>query len=55
MDILEDRYKKGAIIFASQYPVGKRYESIGENPTAVDGIMDRLTSKVHRIELKGNH
>ena len=53
MDILEDRYKKGATIVTSQYPVGKWYESIGENPTAADGIMDRLTSNAHRIELKG--
>lgn len=53
MDILEDRYRKGATIVTSQYPVGKWYESIGENPTAADGIMDRLTSNAHRIELKG--
>lgn len=53
MDILEDRYKKGATIVTSQYPVAKWYESIGENPTAADGIMDRLTSNAHRIELKG--
>lgn len=53
MDILEDRYKKGATIVTSQYPVSKWYESIGENPTAADGIMDRLTSNAHRIELKG--
>jgi len=53
MDILEDRYKKGATIVTSQYPIGKWYESIGENPTAADGIMDRLTSNAHRIELKG--
>lgn len=53
MDILEDRSKKGATIVTSQYPVGKWYESIDENPTAADGIMDRLTSHAHRIELKG--
>jgi DNA replication protein DnaC len=54
MDILEDRYKKGSTIVTSQYPVGKWYESIGENPTAADGIMDRLTAGAHRIELKGD-
>ena len=32
---------------------GKWYEAIGENPTAADGIMDRLTAGAHRIELKG--
>jgi DNA replication protein DnaC len=54
MDILEDRYRKGTTIVTSQYPVGKWYEAIGENPTAADGIMDRLTAGAHRIELKGN-
>jgi len=53
MDILEDRYKKGATIVTSQLPVAKWYEAIGENPTAADGIMDRLTANAHRIELKG--
>ncbi len=53
MDILEDRYKKGSTIVTSQYPIGKWYEAIGENPTAADGIMDRLTANAHRIELKG--
>lgn len=54
LDILEDRYKKGATIVTSQLPVAKWYESIGENPTAADGIMDRLTANAHRIELKGD-
>lgn len=53
MDILEDRYKKGVTIVTSQLPVAKWYETIGENPTAADGIMDRLTANAHRIELKG--
>jgi DNA replication protein DnaC len=54
LDILEDRYRKGSTIVTSQYPVAKWYESIGENPTAADGIMDRLTAGAHRIELKGS-
>lgn len=54
MDILEDRYNKGATIVTSQFPVANWYESIGENPTVADGIMDRLTARAHRIELKGN-
>lgn len=54
MDILEDRYGSNATIVTSQLPVAKWYESIGENPSAADGIMDRLTSNAHRIELKGN-
>lgn len=53
LDILEDRYKKAATIITSQLPIAKWYETIGENPTAADAIMDRLTSNAHRIELKG--
>jgi len=53
MDILEDRYGKSTTIVTSQLPVAKWYESIGENPSVADGIMDRLTSNAHRIELKG--
>ena len=53
MDVLEDRYRKGATIITSQVPVSKWYDSIGENPSAADSIMDRLTANAHRIDLKG--
>lgn len=52
LQILEDRYAKKSIIVTSQLPVSKWHEFIGE-PTLADAIMDRLTAKAHRIELKG--
>jgi len=52
LQILEDRYAKRSVIITSQLPVSKWYEYINE-PTLADAIMDRMTSHVHRIELKG--
>lgn len=52
LQILEDRYGKGATIITSQLPVSKWYEYI-EEPTMADAIMDRLMAQVHKIELKG--
>ena len=52
LQILEDRYAKGATIFTSQLPVKSWYEYIAE-PTLADAIMDRLTAYAHKIELKG--
>lgn len=52
LQIAEDRYAKKSIIVTSQLPVSKWHEFIGE-PTLADAIMDRLTAKAHRIELKG--
>lgn len=52
LQILEDRYEKGATIITSQLPVNKWYEYMDE-PTMADAIMDRLTAHVHKIDLKG--
>jgi DNA replication protein DnaC len=52
LQLLEDRYAKKSIIIAAQLPVAKWYEFINE-PTIADAILDRLTAKSHRIELKG--
>ena len=52
LQILEDRYAKGATIITSQLPVKTWYEYINE-PTLADAIMDRMTAQANRIELKG--
>lgn len=52
LQILEDRYAKGATIVTSQLPVKLWYEYLKE-PTIADAIMDRMTANAHRIELKG--
>ena len=43
---------KSSTIIASQLPVAKWYEIIGE-ATIADAILDRLVHASHRIELKG--
>lgn len=53
LQILEDRFAKGATIITAQLPVAKWHEYIDE-PTLADAICDRLTANAHRIELKGD-
>ena len=52
LQLLEDRYAKRSVIITSQLPVSTWYDYINE-PTIADAILDRLTAKAHRIELKG--
>ncbi|MCK7559362.1 ATP-binding protein [Chitinophaga sedimenti] len=52
VNILEDRYERGATILTSQLPVSKWYEQI-TNTTHADAIMDRLMAGMNRIELIG--
>ena len=52
LQILEDRFAKGATVVTSQLPVNKWHEYIKE-ATLADAICDRLTANAHKIELKG--
>ncbi len=52
LQILEDRYGRYSTLITSQLPVSSWYEYIGES-TLADAIMDRLTARAHRIDLKG--
>jgi DNA replication protein DnaC len=52
MEIIEDRHQEKSTIIASQIPVEKWHEIIGEN-TIADAILDRLVHTAHRIDLKG--
>ena len=52
LELLEDRHGKRSTIIASQLPVGKWHEIIGD-PTIADAILDRLVHSSHRIELNG--
>ena len=52
LQILEDRYDKGATIIASQLPPKQWYEYINE-PTLADAIMDRILTKCAKLELLG--
>lgn len=53
LQLLEDRYGKKSIIITSQLPVAKWHEYIND-PTLADAILDRLTARAIRIELKGD-
>lgn len=52
LQLMEDRYGKKSIIITSQLPVSAWHDYIDE-PTLADAIMDRLTARSHRVELKG--
>jgi len=52
MDIIEDRYDRQSTIIASQIPISKWFEIIGEG-TIADAILDRIVHSAYRIDLKG--
>ena len=52
LEIIEDRHQNSSTIIASQLPVQKWYDVIGES-TVADAILDRLVHTSHRIELSG--
>ena len=52
-EICEDRYQARSTIVTSQLPVARWHEQIGD-PTAADGILDRLVHNAHRIEMRGD-
>src|SRR5574344_298204 len=52
LQILEERYDRKSVVIASQLPITKWYEYIGD-VTLADAIMDRLVSNANKIELKG--
>lgn len=53
LEIIEDRHGSKSTIIASQLPVAKWYDIIGES-TVADAILDRMIHTAHRIELKGD-
>jgi len=52
LEIIEDRHGKASTIIASQIPVSKWYELLGEQ-TLADAILDRIIHTANRIELQG--
>jgi DNA replication protein DnaC len=52
LQIIEDRYAKKSLIITSQLPVANWHSYLDE-PTVADALMDRMTAKCHRLELKG--
>jgi DNA replication protein DnaC len=52
LEIIEDRHAKSSTIIASQVPVLKWHELLGEQ-TVADAILDRIVHSSQRIELLG--
>jgi DNA replication protein DnaC len=52
LEIIEDRNQSRSTIIASQVPIDKWYDIIGES-TVADAILDRLVHTSHRIEFSG--
>jgi DNA replication protein DnaC len=52
LEIVEDRYGRGAILVTSQIPVDRWHDLIGD-PTLADAILDRVVHNAHRIQLRG--
>jgi DNA replication protein DnaC len=52
LEILEERYGRRSTVIASQLPVDRWREIIGD-PTYAGAILDRLVHNAHCIELTG--
>ena len=52
LEIVEERYGRGATLITSQIPVDRWHALIGE-PTLADAILDRIVHNAHRLQLRG--
>jgi DNA replication protein DnaC len=52
LEIVEDRYGRGATLITSQLPVDRWHDLVGD-PTLADAILDRIIHNAHRIQLRG--
>jgi DNA replication protein DnaC len=53
LEIVEERYGRGATLITSQIPVEQWHDLIGD-PTLADAILDRIVHNAHRIQLRGD-
>lgn len=52
MEVIEERHSRRATLIASQLPIDRWHDYIG-NPTLADAILDRVLENAHKIHLKG--
>jgi len=52
MEVVEERYGRGAIMITSQLPITAWHDVIGE-PTFADAILDRIVHNAYRLDLEG--
>jgi len=53
LEIVEDRYSRGATLITSQIPVDRWHDLIGDS-TLSYAILDRVVHNAHRIQLRGD-
>jgi DNA replication protein DnaC len=53
LEIIEERYARGATLITSQIPIDRWHDIIGD-PTLADAILDRLIHNAHRLQLRGD-
>jgi len=53
LEVVEERYGRGATLITSQIPVERWHDLIGD-PTLADAILDRIVHNAHRIQLRGD-
>jgi DNA replication protein DnaC len=53
MEVIDDRHDRAATLLASQIPVDRWFEQIGD-ATYADAILDRIVHTAYRIELRGD-
>ncbi len=52
LEVMDDRHGARSTVLASQLPVGKWHDHLGD-PTIADAVLDRVVRNAHRITLKG--
>ena len=53
LELLEDRYGRGATIVTSQFPVDHWHQALGD-PMLADAILDRLLHNAYKLSLRGD-
>src|SRR5580704_2304802 len=53
MEVIDDRHQRASTILATQIPIERWHDTIGE-PTYADAILDRIVHNAYRIELRGD-
>lgn len=53
MEVIDDRHGRASTIIATQIPVDRWHDQIGD-PTYADAILDRVVNNAYRLELRGD-
>jgi DNA replication protein DnaC len=53
LEIIDERYQKGATLITSQLPVASWHDALGD-PTMADAILDRVVHNAYKIDLEGD-